>query len=316
MDGNAQPQMSDLSAAILRAVVYADLFDFPIARTELEQQLPFVTATSDDIERCLRDDVSLAERVTRHGDLFFMRGRDELIEHRQRQEQRTDDLIEQHVSVLKVLSHLPWVRMIAFSGGTSRKNSVGHDDIDLFIVTERHRAWSVYALFVIVARLMRCREVLCANYLVDVDHLAVPDRGDLFTGHEMMSLVPLVGAKVLETLVAKNSWVDELLPNARPRGQADLWRRSRWEGRVRRAAEIGLWPVGGVLERMARGAFGARIRHKARAGQGDVLLRPGILKLHTTDNRARVVDRFRARLRSVGAWNERLDSRLTKRTRP
>ena len=192
---------------------------------------------------------------------------------------------------------------------------MGHDDIDLFIVTERGRAWSVYAMMVVLARALGCREVLCANFLVDVDHLSVPDRGDLFTGHEMMSLLPIHGAEVLREVVASNPWVADILPNADPRDRLELWQRGDLERRVARLLEVGAGPVGTVLERASRTVFGARIKRKARRGNGDVVLKAGVLKLHTTDNRAGVVSRFKARLQEHGLWSDRLRARMPKRER-
>ncbi|GEM_PF-1982766 len=313
LDGAAP---TPIAAAVVRAVVYADLFDFPIHIDELWRQLPMHTASMSDVAHAVDEDAFVTQRVQREGDLIFLRGREHLVQHRRQQELDTDELVDQHLDVLRILSRLPWIRMVAFSGGTSRKNSIGHDDIDLFIVTARRRAWAVYALMVVVSRAMGCRDVLCANYLVDVDNVSVPDRGDLFTGHEMMALRPLVGENVLRHVCAKNPWVNEILPNASPRERERLWAEADWEQAARDALEIGLWPAGALLERVSRVVFGPRIRAKARrTAGGDVLLRNGLLKLHTTDNRKRVIARFRAGLEKHGLWSDALGARMPRRHR-
>lgn len=309
-------QWSDLAKAIVRAVVYADLFDFPIAVDELHQQLPLVTASRAEVLAALDDDPNVTALVTKTGELVHLKGREALIARRSRQEQKTDALVDQHLGMLQLLSGLPWVRMVAFSGGTSRKNSITDDDIDLFIVTAPNRAWAVHALLVASSRALGCRDVLCANYIVDEDHISVPDRGDLFTGHEMSALRPLVGEDMLHKLFGQNDWVQDILPNATPNPPERLWHRPDWHNHRKMVLETSLWPIGLLMEHAARVIFGARLRNKAaRSSQSDVLLRAGLLKLHTHDNRATVVERFRDNLEQMGLWTERLGARMSTRDR-
>jgi hypothetical protein len=308
--------VTELSRAIVQAVVYADLFDFPIRIDELWRQLPLLKASQRDVDDATTNDLFVNAHVTRSGELLHLHGREWLIEHRRKQEARTDELVDQHLGILQLLANLPWVRMVAFSGGTSRKNSVGDDDIDLFIVTAPGRAWAVHALMVASSRAMGCREILCANYIVDEDHVTVPDRGDLFTGHEMAALRPLTGEDVLQRLYASNTWVDDLLPNATPNEREQLWAVSKHTEYARKWLERGLWPAGLLLERASRLVFTARIKAKAdRSGNSDVLLRPGLLKLHTTDNRRRVVNRFQESLECLGLWSDGLSARMPTRKR-
>ena len=313
--GSAAEQWSPIATAIVRAVIYADLFDFPIRIDELWRQLPLHKATLAEVEAALASDPAVTRHVARDGDYVHLLGREQLLEHRRKQEARTDELVDRHLGILKLLSALPWVRMVAFSGGTSRKNSIEDDDIDLFIVTAPGRAWAVHAMMVASSRALGCRDVLCANYIVDEDHVTVPDRGDLFTGHEMTALKPLTGAEVLRQVHHRNNWVEELLPNAGPNAREPLWAEPGWQEDGRRWLERGLWPAGAMLERTSRMVFGLWLKRKASTGRGDVLLRPGLLKLHTTDNRQKVVGRFRDQLRDRGLWSERLGARMPKRER-
>ncbi len=306
----------ELSAAILRALLYADLFDFPMHAHEIHRQLLLMQASLADVQRHLNDDPWLGDKMERTGDLYHLHGRGALCAHRARQEHGTDALIAQHITVLRLLTLIPYVRMVAFSGGTSRKNSIQDNDLDLFIVAEKGRAWTVYALMITLARVLGCREVLCANYLVDRVHVAVPDGGDLFTGHELMALRPLVGEAWLQHMVDNNRWVAQLMPNASSREREQLWRALPVEPLLRRGLELGLWPQWWLVERGSRALLGRRIRNKAAAiGDADVLLRPGILKLHTSDNRGLIVTRYRDALERFGLLERRFDEVLGKRLR-
>ena len=306
----------ELSAAILRALLYADLFDFPMHAHEVHRQLPLVPARLADVQQRLRDDPWLVDKIERTGDLYHLQGRGALCDHRAAQEHGTDSLIAQHITVLRLLTSLPYVRMVAFSGGTSRKNSIQDNDLDLFIVAEKGRAWTVYALMIGLARVLGCRDVLCANYLVDREHVSVPDGGDLFTGHELMALRPLVGEAWLQHMVDNNRWVVQLMPNASTRELEQLWQALPVEPLLRRGLELGLWPQWWLLERGSRALLGRRIRNKAATiSDADVLLRPGILKLHTSDNRGLIVTRYRDALERFGLLERGFDKVLGKRLR-
>ncbi|HAN32477.1 MAG TPA: hypothetical protein DCQ06_12850 [Myxococcales bacterium] len=306
---------SALSVAILRAVLYADLFDFPIGAAEIQQQLVLQPATEDQVRAQLHSCSWLAQRVQASGQLYHLNGRQRLLSRRISQERATDALIDKHRAVLRTLKGLPYVRMVAFSGGTSRKNSVNEEDLDLFIITEKRRVWVVYALMVLVSRALGCREALCANYLVDHENVTVPDGGDLFTGHELVALVPIEGAHWLQHMKTNNPWVSTLLPNATQQGQPDRWRSQVAQPRLRRLAELAFWPCWWTIERLSRWIFGRRIRSKTLQSS-DVLLTQGMMKLHTNDNRGAIVTRYRDALIKADLLSSDIEAVLGRRLRP
>jgi hypothetical protein len=66
--------------------------------------------------------------------------------------------------------------------------------------------------------------------------------------------------------------------------------------------EIALTPLAGLVEKGLRVAWRVRLRRRAvGASQSDVVLGDGILKLHLSDYRPRVLERFQARLDALRA---------------
>lgn len=299
---------TDLGTSILRTLIYADLFHFPMTLGELHRGLIGVRADRKTMEECLREDPRLMERTARSGGLHYLKGREGLLERRRFQEAETDRLITWNLALLRVLSRIPFLRMIAFSGGTSHKNSPACHDLDLYLVTAPGRTWTVHALFVLISRLFRRRRVTCANYIVDTAHLRLPGGADLFKGHEILSIKPLTGERWARALVEANAWALELYPNAPMPRREELWAERRWERWIQRGIEKALWPVWVLFERAARRLFGQRIRRQAQlSSEADVLLGEGILKLHIRDRRAPVVERFRRRLKDEGLWEASLE---------
>jgi hypothetical protein len=301
-----EPLARDLELAVLRAVVYADLFDAPLSLAELLRALPGCATDAAGLSAVLREPF-LTSRLEQRRGLVFLRGRGEVVARRQRARRRTEALVERHRGLLRLMAHLPFVRLLAFSGGTSHKNSVSGEDIDLFVVSAPGRSWLTFALFSLATRLAGERRVMCFNYIVDERHLRVPNAGDLFTAHQLVCLKPLRGRRLAQRLLDENPWARQLYPNASALEPADViaGESSRWQ----RAVELGLGPLWWLGEHLSRGALGRRLRKKIDA-TADVVLAPGLLKLHYADHRMPTARRFRQRLVALGAWDPALEALL------
>lgn len=291
-----------LDRALLRTVHYADLFDSPIGVDELHRFLIGQRATRFEVEQRLATSAWVRARVARRGDEVTLRGREALIVRREEQCAATRALIWRHRHLLRLLSALPFLRLLAFSGGTSHENSGGEKpDLDLFLLTAPGRTWMVYALVIVLARLFGSRRAICANYLVDVEHLELPNRGDFFTAHELLFLKPIVGASWAARLLDANRWVYDVFPNAAPLSTEHLRpTRLRWQ----RSVEILSAPWAPFAESVARRFLRARIaRQAALSPEQDVLMEPGVLKLHLQDQRGPALARFADALRAAGVWD-------------
>jgi hypothetical protein len=186
--------------------------------------------------------------------------------------------------------------MLALSGGTAHKNARGGDDIDLFVVATAGRAYTAYTMLYLASTLTRRRGILCPNYLVDENHLQIAYHHDLFTAHQAISLVPIAGLDTFDAFVRANEgWVRAFYPAYLPRPPG---------------ATLSSSPVQRVVEGLLRRSLGDEIerllsvgwrfhlgRRAASAPRPDLVLDPGILKLHLSDHRRRVLGKFAERLR-------------------
>ena len=120
--------------------------------------------------------------------------------------------------MIGALASLPFVRMLALSGGTAHKNARGGDDIDLFVVATAGRAYTAYTMLYLASTLTRRRGIVCPNYLVDENHLRIAYHHDLFTAHQAISLVPIAGLDTFDAFVRANeAWVRAFYPAYLPR---------------------------------------------------------------------------------------------------
>jgi hypothetical protein len=188
------------------------------------------------------------------------------------------------------------VRLVAISGACAHDNAAD-DDLDLFLVTRRGRAWSVCLALMVLAKLAGVRRTLCINYVLDEGALALPER-DLFTASELVGLRPVAGAGAYRALLDANRWVGRLHPNFAECGfrdaatLAEVGRPRLLEGLL----ELGPAPL---AEALARRALGWHLRRKAGASDG-VVLSAARLKLHTEDHRPALLARYADALRAAG----------------
>lgn len=293
------PTPSDraLDWAILATVTYADLFDAAISVDETARTCLQARVTPADVRRrAAAEPLASLVSLEGHGHLT-LRGREHLVARRLEGIRLTRELLERHQKVIAALATLPFIRMLALSGGTAHRNARGGDDIDLFVVAAAGRVYTAYTMLFLASRLTHTRGVVCPNYLIDENHLAIAYHHDLFTAHQAISLVPIAGHHTFRRFVGANEgWVRHFYPGYEPQPPAS----SHGSAPLQRTFERALGPLSGLLERSLRAFWRQHLARRVASATGsDVVMAGGILKLHLSDHRRRVLERFEARLGSL-----------------
>jgi hypothetical protein len=217
MDSSADPAHG-LREAVLRALAYADLFDYPLTFDQLHRYLIGCAATHQDLRAALADDPGLRRQVEQSAPYCYLAGRQALIELRRQREAYSRQLWPAAWRFGRLLASLPYVRLVAVTGSLSMDNAAAAmDDIDLLLVTRPGRLWLARGLAVLVVRLARAAGVhLCPNYFIAETRLRL-DSPSLFVAHELAQMVPLFGTECYGRLMVRNAWMLAYLPNASPR---------------------------------------------------------------------------------------------------
>ncbi|MBK8026418.1 MAG: hypothetical protein IPK19_34780 [Chloroflexi bacterium] len=207
--------MEPLEAAVLRTILYADIFNFPLTPREVHHFLIAPQAvTPAQVEHAL---ASLSERdiLNFSGGFVMLAGRSELAGIRQRREAAATALWPKAVLYGRWLGRLPFVRMVAITGALAMRNpSDADDDLDYFLVTAHGRVWLARLCAIAVVRLSKLRGVVvCPNFVL-AETALVQSRRDLFIAHEVTQMVPVVGRNLYDLLRRSHLWVVNLLPNA------------------------------------------------------------------------------------------------------
>jgi hypothetical protein len=280
--------------AIARSVVYASLFDYPLTLGQLRQTLIESTQTPSEVLAAYNGSNALQGAIEFRDGFFFPRGRADLIDERRRRETRSRSFLRRHRAILQLVSALPYVRMVALSGSIAHLNLEGTGDLDLFIVTRGRRVWSTTVATVVLAKLLRRRRIVCANFVV-ADTRLVLEQQDLFAASQVIHLKPLIGRDVFRELLDRNPFVFRFYPNFHAADAATLTLPPiRALAGLKRVLEAVLTPVSPLVELVCRRAYRSYLRRRSAMWQSpeQVRLQADCLKLHTRSHRQSVLERF------------------------
>ena len=289
--------MTARELAIVRSVIYAGLFDYPLTVAEVHRTLVGCDASAADVVATYGRSALPREVVEYRDGFFFPAGRGDLIAERRRREARSRAFLDRHRRLLAMICRLPFVRMVALSGSIAHLNLEDGGDLDLFIVTRGHHVWTVTLTILVLTRLLGCRREVCANFVVSDSALAF-DQPDLFTANQIIHLKPLVGGDVMARLLRANPFVARYYPNAvaELRSENVELRTQDAEGDTRAFRSRFSVLTSQFIERACRRLYRWHLRRKSRGWRSPDQVRLGAdcLKLHTRSHRRSITERFDA----------------------
>lgn len=284
--------------AILRTLLYADVFDYPLTLTEIQHYLIALPASPEAVRQALETSPWLVERVTRVNGYFAVRDREEIGWLRDERQRNASALWPSARRWGYLVGCLPFVRMVAVTGALAVNNSPSADDVDLLIVTTPGRVWLSRAFAIALVYLARRFGVeLCPNYVLSQTALVQVQR-NLFAAHDLAQMVPLVGHRVYTEMRAANGWAGEYLPHAvRPLHveaeltPAGVMRLFQWTGE----RLLSGW-LGDILEAWERGRKMRKFSPAAGRANSAAQLDQEHVKGHFDDYAGPVLQRFAERL--------------------
>lgn len=213
---------SELEKTILWTLLYADVFDFPMTAEEIQHYLIEMEVDSTTIKHVLQSSspklTPLIASKHINGQVYYaiQERAEHVFAQRAQRESFSEKLWSQAESYGRLLSKLPFVRMVCLTGALAVRNPGSlQDDLDYFLVVQSGRVWTARFFAVILVRLAKLwGVVLCPNYVLAEDRL-VQSRQDSFVAHEITQMHPIYGLQLYETIRTENDWTARFLPNAK-----------------------------------------------------------------------------------------------------
>jgi len=226
--------MKPQQKAILKTLVYADLFDYPLTAREIFRLLIIedkrLKPSLASLEKDLRE-LKKTKKVKSFKDNFTLRraclakgGARKLVNLKKRRLGLANQKRKKAKKISSVLIKIPFIKLIGLTGSVAFNNAQTKDDIDLLIVTGLKRLWLTRLLVVFILELWgqrrrpdeeTAKDKICLNLFLTQGSLALPSkRRNLFTAHELGQLEVLNQKdNTYAHFLKANLWVRKFLPH-------------------------------------------------------------------------------------------------------
>ena len=153
--------MHILDIAILKTIIYGDIFHFPMTAQEIHHFLIHnEPVTFDDIHHRLQSSPELQSCLCHDEKYYALKQRAELLSLRAEREKLTDNLSKQVTRYGHILTYFPFVEFVGITGALAMNNpSSPTDDLDYIVITRPGRVWLARAFIILFVRLMRLRNI-------------------------------------------------------------------------------------------------------------------------------------------------------------
>ncbi len=218
-----------LSDRILMTLQIADRRGYGLSLSHLSK----ILVKGEVNEEIVKHQLSFMKEVSHNGDVFCLKGREELLAETKRRldcnrvlggiyEIKAKQLASQYASLC------PFIRCIAIAGSMASGGFSEEDDIDFNIFVEKGTKYTVYFIGIFLAlkyALMNRRKPLsyksatpflpkfiCINVIWE-EHEALPYmRRDRYMAYELLRQKPVFGLRFYNEVLHKNMWVRSYFP--------------------------------------------------------------------------------------------------------
>lgn len=191
----------DVSFNQFLAVVYGDIFDWPLTRREM--QIWAIATKEKGVIPLQRKDK-----------FYFLPGRRKLLALRRRREEVTKAKEKKVERAVAPLEKIPTIRAFFLTGSVAVDNAKRGSDVDLMIVTAPQTLWLTRLVVVLFLKWRGVYRQICPNIFLDTKHLEIKEK-NLYTAHEILQAKCLYDkAAVAKRWLNQNNWTKSYLPDA------------------------------------------------------------------------------------------------------
>ena len=207
-----------LHGAILRALLYYDIWHFPLTFNELYALMPAKVDSPAGFRRFL-EEYGPGPLVGEKKGYYYIRATGEaVIPLRKRREKHARFMWRMAKVSTHVLKRCPFVRGVFVSGELSKNATQRKSDVDFVIVSAPGRLWIARTLMIAFKKifLLNSKKFFCVNYHVTGNHLTLGER-DVYVATEVAHLKPLYNSSLFGEYLRANGWITSFFPNFDPR---------------------------------------------------------------------------------------------------
>jgi len=214
--------MDSKQLAVLRGLIYSDLFSHPLTGVEVWHYAEAVRMTKEECQIALN---SLYPLVTEKHGYYFLPDREHIIARRENGQRHAEKKIPMAVKLTRIVGKIPTVYFIGVSGRLASGSATYADDIDFFIITKKNTLFVTRLLILCVLQVLGKRrkrterkswDKVCVNMIIDEQALTFPaEQHNLYVAREIAQLQPMFQRRdTYRKFLQRNRWVKVFLPQA------------------------------------------------------------------------------------------------------
>ena len=201
----------DVTDALLRLVMYFDVFRHPLTEAELVR---FIAPKRPDVVQPVIDQLCDQQQIERHEEFIHRVGMSETISRRKKRAHAAEKIWPNARRAAAVLYRLPQVRGVLVTGSLSKNSTNMGDDVDFMLLVEPGHVWTLKTVLQGLRKGLPegIREYFCTNYLLDISCPEIDDQ-NMFTAIELATAVPMAGRTATTQLLEANQhWAQRYVP--------------------------------------------------------------------------------------------------------
>lgn len=216
---------SNIERAIIKTLIYADVFDYPLTLGEICRRLIKVKIIGQRPISLWLKNLKNKKIIYEKDGYYFLQRKKYIVKERKEKKVYSERKIEIACKVASFLKFIPSVELIGITGALAVNNSKKDDDLDLMIITSSKLLWTTRFLVTLLVELLGVRrrpggfvtsDKICLNMFLDEEHLSLPIKErDLFSAHEVIQVKPIYDRnQTYQRFLQENLWVKKYLPNS------------------------------------------------------------------------------------------------------
>jgi len=305
-------RIKSLEESILFTISYFDVFEYPLTSFEVWRYLFAYKAPLDQVVLKLDELIRIGKIEMKNG-FYFLPERSNLVEKRQDKYDISEKFWRRAVTATKILSYLPFIKMISVVNSLAFFNCSKESDVDFFIITEKNKIWTARALSSVLLHILGLRrhgkkiaKRICLSFYIseekmNLNYLA-QDKLGFFVAYWIGQGVPILNTgRTYEKYRSANAWIYKYLPNIGG-NITDYYinfKRPILANTVKKILNFVLKP--NFFENKARGIQNKRIQksQKKWGNPASVITNDFILKFHPQDLRVEYKKELEKRLKNI-----------------
>ncbi|MBW6441119.1 hypothetical protein K0B03_03755 [Patescibacteria group bacterium] len=218
-----------LEKQIMATVVYYDILNYPLTVFEIflylikDRGLNGNEYLLSDIVETLDRGEFLQNNLSQKLGFFFLKDREEIVQERLDRKKIADEKWKKAKKIFWIMQIVPFTKLVMASGSFALCNTRKDSDIDLMIVAQKGRIWTVRTFFTLLTIALgvrrykdRTEDKICLNHYITDQSLKIPFQS-LYTVQLYYHILSVYNSekdrKMFRKFQAENNWMKNYLEN-------------------------------------------------------------------------------------------------------